>query len=157
MGIRSICVEETWYSPTSPRLRDGCRWPHQTTTNNNLKSWWRHQMETLSALLAHCAGNSPVTGEFPSQRPVTRSCDVFFDRGSIKRLKSNNWDAGDLRRHRAHYGVTVMDNAKTKCCNIPCTWQPLNKPSSRITCRSVARCTLLFLVGPLFHRHNTLQ
>ena len=31
-------------------------------------SWWRHQMETLSALLALCAGNSPVTGEFPAQR-----------------------------------------------------------------------------------------
>ena len=42
-------------------------------------SWWRHQMETFSALLAFCAGNSPVTGEFPAQRPVTRSFDVFFD------------------------------------------------------------------------------
>ena len=42
-------------------------------------SWWRHQMETFSALLAICAGNSPVPGEFPSQRPVTRSFDVFFD------------------------------------------------------------------------------
>ena len=31
------------------------------------------------ALQAFCAGNSPVTGEFPSQRPVTRSFDVFFD------------------------------------------------------------------------------
>ena len=41
--------------------------------------WWRHQMEILSALLALCAGNSPVTGEFPAQRPVTRSFDVFFD------------------------------------------------------------------------------
>ena len=27
-------------------------------------SWWRHQMETFSALLALCAGNSPVTGVF---------------------------------------------------------------------------------------------
>ena len=36
-------------------------------------SWWRHQMETFSASLAICAGNSPVTGEFPSQRPVLRS------------------------------------------------------------------------------------
>ena len=36
-------------------------------------------METFSALLALCAGNSPVTGEFPLQRPVTRSFDVFFD------------------------------------------------------------------------------
>ena len=40
---------------------------------------WRHQMETFSALQALCAGNSPVTGEFPAQRPVTRSFDVFFD------------------------------------------------------------------------------
>ena len=39
-------------------------------------SWWRHQMETFSALLALCEGN---TGGFPSQRPVTRSFDVFFD------------------------------------------------------------------------------
>ena len=40
-------------------------------------TWWRHQMETSSALLAICAGNSPFTGEFP-QRPVTRSFGVFF-------------------------------------------------------------------------------
>ena len=33
-------------------------------------SWWRHQMETFSELLALCARNSPVTGEFPSQRLV---------------------------------------------------------------------------------------
>ena len=36
-------------------------------------------METFSALLALCVGNSPVTGEFPAQRSVTRSLDVFFD------------------------------------------------------------------------------
>ena len=42
-------------------------------------SWWRHQMETFSALLAICAGNSPVPGEFPTQRPVTQNFDVFFD------------------------------------------------------------------------------
>ena len=39
--------------------------------------WCRHQMETFSALSALCAGNSQVTGEFPSQRPVTQSFDVF--------------------------------------------------------------------------------
>ena len=48
--------------------------------------WWRHQMETFSALLALCAGNSPDTGEFPSQRPVTRSFDVLFDLRMNKRL-----------------------------------------------------------------------
>ena len=37
----------------------------------NSQSWWLHQMETFSVLLALCVGNSPVTGEFPSQSPVT--------------------------------------------------------------------------------------
>ena len=36
-------------------------------------------MEAFSALLAICAGNSPVTGEFPAQRPVTRSFNAFID------------------------------------------------------------------------------
>ena len=36
-------------------------------------------METFSELLAFCAGSSPVTGEFPAQRPVTQSFDVFFE------------------------------------------------------------------------------
>ena len=57
-------------------------------------------METFSALLAICAGNSPVPGEFLTQRPVTRSFDVFFD----LRLK-----AGDVRRYRAHHDVSVME------------------------------------------------
>ena len=51
-----------------------------------MTSWWRHQMETFSALLAFCAGKSPVTGKFPSQRPVTRSFDVSFDLCLNKRL-----------------------------------------------------------------------
>ena len=36
-------------------------------------------MKAFSALLAICVGNSPVTGEFPLQKPATRSFDVFFD------------------------------------------------------------------------------
>ena len=54
-------------------------------------SWWRHQMETISALLAICAGNLPVSGEFPTQRPETRSCDVFFDLRLNKRLSKQPW------------------------------------------------------------------
>ena len=53
--------------------------------------WWRHQMETFSALLALCAGNSPVPGEFPTQRPVTRSFDVYFDLRPNKRLSKQSW------------------------------------------------------------------
>ena len=48
-------------------------------------------METFSALLAICAGNSPVPGEFPTQRPVTQSFDVFFDLRLNKRLSKQWW------------------------------------------------------------------
>ena len=43
-------------------------------------------------------GNPPVTGGFPSQRPVTRSFDVFFYLRLNKRFSNN----------RTHYDVTVM-------------------------------------------------
>ena len=54
-------------------------------------SWWRQQMETFSALLAICAGNSPVTSEFPAQRSVTRSFVVFFDLSLNERLSKQSW------------------------------------------------------------------
>ena len=54
-------------------------------------SWWRHQMETFSALLAICAGNSPVPGEVPTQRQVTRTFDVYFDLRPNKRLSKQSW------------------------------------------------------------------
>ena len=56
-----------------------------------VSTWWRHQMETFAALLAICAGNSPVPGEFPAQRPMTRSFDVFFDLHLLKRLSKQWW------------------------------------------------------------------
>ena len=55
-------------------------------------------------------GNSPVTGEFPSQRPVTRSFDTFLFAPWIN-VWVNNLEAGDLSRHRAHYDVIVMLSA----------------------------------------------
>ena len=85
-------------------------------------TWWRHQMETFSALLAICAGNSPVPGEFRSQRPVTRAL-IFplicvWINGWV-----NNREAGDLRRYRAHYDVRIMI---TQHClkheNSNCSW-----------------------------------
>ena len=48
-------------------------------------------METFSVLLAICGGNSPVPGEFPAQRPVTRSFDVFFDLRCNKQLSKQSW------------------------------------------------------------------
>ena len=59
------------------------------------KSIWRiceHDgvMKTFSTFLAICAGNSPVPGEFPAQRPVTRSFDIFFDLRLNKRLSKQS-------------------------------------------------------------------
>ena len=48
-------------------------------------------METFSALLALCVGNSLVTGEFPSQRPVVWSFDVIVDLRLNKRLSKQSW------------------------------------------------------------------
>ena len=56
-----------------------------------IDTWWRHQMETFSALLVIYAENSPVSGEFPAQRPVTRGIDVFFDLRLNKQLSKQSW------------------------------------------------------------------
>ena len=69
--------------------RDASSW-YICMTNIKCRPWWRHQMETFSALLALCAGNSPVTGEIPSQRPVTRSFDVFINQFAIPEA-CKNW------------------------------------------------------------------
>ena len=62
----------------------------QIKQNGNAKSWWRHEMKTFSASLAPCSGNSPVTGEFPSQRPGTQSFDVFFGLRLNKRFSKQS-------------------------------------------------------------------
>ena len=74
------------------------------------KSWWRHQMETFSMLLALCAGISPITGELPSQRPKRqwRGTLIFSLICAWTNVWVNNRYTGDLRRHLAHYDVTVM-------------------------------------------------
>ena len=79
-----------------------------------MSPWWRHQMETFSALLAICAGNSPVPGEFPAQRPVTRSFDLFFDLRPNKRLSKQSWGwwfetpSCPLWRHRNAISILLM-------------------------------------------------
>ena len=47
-------------------------------------------METFAALLDIFNGNSPVTGDFPAQGPVTRGFDVFFDLRLSKRLSKQS-------------------------------------------------------------------
>ena len=62
-----------------------------TLSCHGLYSWWPYQMEAFSALLAICAENSPVPGEFRAQRPVTRLFDIFFDLRLNKRLSKQSW------------------------------------------------------------------
>ena len=81
-------------------------------------------METFSALLAICAGNSPVPGEFPAQRPVTRSFDVCFDLRLNKRLSKQSW-GWYLRRYRLHYDVIVMYMAWEASVPIWQAWENL--------------------------------
>ena len=63
--------------------------------------WWRHRMETFSALLAICAGNSPHKGQWRWALMFSLICAWIND-------WINNREAGDLKRHRAHYDVIVM-------------------------------------------------
>ena len=51
----------------------------------NVKAMIMSSNEKCSTLLALCEGNPTVTGEFPSQKPVTWSFDIFFD------LRLNKW------------------------------------------------------------------
>ena len=64
-------------------------------------------MQTFSVLLDLCAGNSPVTGEFPTQRPVTQGFDVFFDLRLNKRLGKQSWGWW-FETQWAHYDVIVI-------------------------------------------------
>ena len=72
-----------------------------------LHTWWRHQMETYSAKLALCAGNSPVPVNSP-HKGQWRGALMF----SLIYIWINGWvnnrEAGDLRRHQAHCDVIVM-------------------------------------------------
>ena len=68
-------------------------------------------METFCALLALCAGNSLVTGEFPSQRPVMRSFDATFDLCRNKRLSKQSlgwWFETPSRSLSRHCNVSTL-------------------------------------------------
>ena len=92
--------------------------------------WWRHQMEIFSELLVICAGNSPVTGELPAQRPVTRIFYVFFDLCLDKRLSKQTggwWFETPSRPSWRHcndmnLGVTYCIRSGYLCCEIAEHW-----------------------------------
>ena len=98
-------------------------------------AWWHHQMETFSALLALCVRgihrspvNSPHKGQW--RRPLMFSLIWAFTNGWV-----NNQDAGVLKRHHAHYDVTVMASmcslaACISACKYQCSWYQVIHTSS---------------------------
>ena len=68
---------------------------------------WRHQMETFSASLAFVREVHPLPVDCPHKGQwLLFSLICAYTNGRI-----NNRDAGDLKNHRAHYNVIVME-----CC-----------------------------------------
>ena len=94
-------------------------------------AWWGHQMETFAALLAICAGNSQITGEFPAHRPVTRSFGVFFDLRLNKPLSKQWWGwwfetlSRPLWRHCNTFSIIIWNWNDTGSWN-PSTWKTNN-------------------------------
>ena len=80
--------------------------------------WWRHQMETFSALLALCVGNSLSPVNSP-RKGLWRGALIL----SLICAWINGWvndrKAGGLRRHRVHYDATVMHGIRLAHCAIP--------------------------------------
>ena len=85
------------------------------------QTWWRHQMETFSALLAICAGNTPVPvnslhkGQWRGAFMLSLVCAWI-------NLWVNNREADDLRRYCAHYVIVMnlIDSIKVKPCHTWC-------------------------------------
>ena len=107
-------------------------------------------METFSALLPLCAGNLPVTGEFPSQRPVTRSFDIFFDLRMNKRLSKQSWGwrfetpSRPLWRHCIVTHIAVITMASVN--------KPLHRrPSFTLWLYLMNRYILSILADIIFH------
>ena len=108
-------------------------------------------MKTFSALLAICAGNSPVPGEFPTQRPVVRSFDVYFDLRPKKRFSKQSWGwwfetpSPPLWRHRNvlrvlnQYRGCWWLGAKAPNHQQPQCWLITNYPSWVSSCLMVNR------------------
>ena len=100
-------------------LYDICR-TSQEICPQHICSWWRHQMETFFALLAICAGNSPVpvnsTHKGQWRGALMFSLICVWINGWV-----NNRKVGDLTRYRAHYDVTVMCALLWSCTDRFCT------------------------------------
>ena len=104
-GITIIMLTETISSPAAPDVAFEAsdeKW-------KEIKLLVLFSMMTSSndALLALCMGNSPVTGEFPSQRPVTRSFELRLNEGLSKQSR-RRWFKTPSRSLWRHCNVAVV-------------------------------------------------
>ena len=123
----------------------------QLTVSNNWKCFrwaysflptrWRHQMKIFFGLLAICVRNSQVSGEFPSQRPVSGDFDVFFEL-HLNNDWVNNHEAGDLRHYHAHYDIILM-NILNNCVTVDFDW---TKKKTQVCVWNVAIIFLFHIV-----------
>ena len=118
--LRSLKKSQTWNFKTNqirlPIIGDMCsKFDVDFFTYENGHASRRHQMETFSALLALCVGNSLVTGS-PLKKGQWCGALMFYLICAWINGTANNREAGDLRRHRAHYDITVM-NSRCKRTN----------------------------------------
>ena len=104
MWLLTHCLNEKVHNAvTSDYCRTGLR---------TLMSW----NGKFSALLAICAGNSPATGEFPTQRPVTQSFGVLFDLHLNERLNKKSWGCWFETPSRL---LWHHSNVVTRCAPLP--------------------------------------
>ena len=108
-------------------------------------TWWRHQMEILSTWLAICAGNSPVSGEFPAQRPVTRILDVFFDLCLNKRLRKQSW---------GRWFETLLCPVWRNCNKFDCRSATMDTPSTNLQLRVPDSKVHGANMGPIWGRQD---
>ena len=114
------------------------------STTNSTTAGVRHAMMTSSngnifRVTGPLCGEFTGPGEFPTQRPVTRSFDVFFDLRLNKRLSKQSWGwwpetpSSSLWRHRN--GIRQIVNGWRLFCytshrvfdwELSCTWASIH-------------------------------
>ena len=133
-NIKTILIGPLWRESTGKSV--STTWHHASTeiTDNvhnhslgweRVSSWWYHQMETFSVLLAFCAGNSLVPSEFPAQGPVMQSFDAFFDLHLNKQLNKQSWGSWSETPSCSlwcHCNVTSTYHMPYIICHVPVIW-----------------------------------
>ena len=107
-----------------------------TVNNSGHKFMMTSSNGNIFRVTGHFAGDSPVSGELPAQRPVTRSFDVSFDLGVNKRLSRQScwwFETLSLPLWR-HCNVPTSNDSS---CVVTCIrMQKLRTDFNRVHCKN---------------------